>query len=116
MLEMFNKRKKPIDVAVDEQIARKFPEPPVYDAYYRTHQAEWEEEVRSYELDLNNYKDRTEQLSMLNDIQGGKRDKLNPNTVLSALVWSVGLLTVLNFEKFEVIRGKAFNMLPKLKI
>lgn len=41
--------------------------------------------------------------------------KVTPDTVVMVIANLFGILLVLNFEKFDIVRTKAFGMIPRLK-
>lgn len=46
----------------------------------------------------------------------GQKQKINPNTILSAVVTVGTALLMLNYEKLNVITSKALNFLPKPRL
>ena len=77
-------------------------------------------ELEKHEKDSDGYAAILNNISKLSETRKvlapdpNPQSKLNINTVVSALASLGGVILVTNYEKVEIITGKAFNMVTRL--
>ena len=73
--------------------------------------------MRTHDPASKEYSQIAQNLEMLHKSKGHSRTvHVTPDAVLMAITNLVGLWVVLNFEKVDIVRSKAFGMVGKLRV
>jgi hypothetical protein len=111
--KIFEKKRSKVEMELDKL---KCPEPPVMTDFFMTHQADWEAEVETYELELRNYQVKCQTLENIAHAEATTKSHIDKTTLVAGAIELAGILLILNYEKVDIITSKAFNRLPKLKV